>query len=76
MEEQELLKWIDEQFSSTGSILSHLGMNAQLMPLSEMEEKAYRVAERQLVILNELKMIVVNWYQIGEDMKEGQGNVV
>ena len=71
MKEEELLKWIDEQFSSTESTLSHLGMNAQLMSLSEMEARAYRVAERQIVILNELKMVVINWYQAGKAVKKG-----
>ena len=71
MKEEELLKWIDETLSGTRSVISHLAMNAQMMPLDLMEEKAYRNADRQIAILNELKRVVINWYQGREAVKEG-----
>ena len=71
MKEEKLLEWIDERISHNNASIQSLSMTGQQHAPSDAAQRVWNVTCRDNEALNELKRIVLNWYQGQKAMKEG-----
>ena len=71
MKEEKLLEWIDEQVSRNNATLQSLSMTGQQHALSDAAQQIWNRTCRDNEVLIDLKRVVIDWHQVGEDMKEG-----
>ena len=71
MKEEELLEWIDKRIEDASKEIQCLGLTAQQFPLSIEAQQIWNWSSRSIDVLNDLKRVVINWYQAGKAVKEG-----
>ena len=71
MKEEELLEWIDKRIEDASVEIQCLSLTAQQFPLSDEANHVWNCSIRAINVLNDLKRVVINWYQAGKAVKEG-----